>query len=221
MSIDTIVFDMDGVIVDTEEIWNEVRHDFAVNHGGTWKRELDQPKVMGANSQQWAVSLRENNGVDLPVEEILRGIIDGLKERFGRELPVIEGAPEAIARLGRRYRLGVASSSPLEFVEYALEMAGVRERFAVVLSSDEVESGKPLPYVYLEACRRLDTAPNRAVAVEDSANGIKAAHAAGMAVIAIPNPGFPPSPESLALADAQLRSVAELTETFVDGLGRA
>ena len=218
MSIDTIVFDMDGVIVDTEEMWNEVRHDFAMSHGGTWTREVDQPKVMGANSRQWAVSMRENNGVDLPDEQILRGIIDGLKERFARELPVIAGAPDAISRLRARYRLGVASSSPLEFIEYALVASGVREHFEVVLSSDEVRGGKPLPHVYLEACRRLGTVPGRAAAVEDSSNGIKAAHAAGMAVIAIPNPGFPPSEEALALADLRLGSVAELTEAVVEGL---
>ncbi len=218
MSIDTIVFDMDGVIVDTEQVWSDVRHDFAVAHGGHWTPEIDQPKVMGANSMQWAASMRENNGVGLPTEVIYGGVVAELKRRFSLHLEVIEGAPEAIAALARAYRLGVASSSPLELIEYALELAGVRGHFAEVISSDAVGIGKPAPDVYLEACRRLSTEPARAVGVEDSSNGLKAVHAAGLAVIAIPHPGFPPSEEALGLADLVLGSIRELSPAVVAAL---
>jgi HAD superfamily hydrolase (TIGR01509 family) len=220
VSIDAIVFDMDGVIIDTEQVWSDVRHDFAVAQGGHWTPEIDQPKVMGANSMQWAASMRDNNGVDLSSEEIYAGIVAELRRRFARHLEVMTGAPEAIAQLARAYRLGVASSSPLELIEYALDLAGLRGHFTEVISSDDVALGKPEPQVYLEACRRLGTAPARAAAVEDSSNGLKAAHAAGLAVIAIPHPAFPASPEALALADLRLGSITELTVAAVERLGQ-
>jgi beta-phosphoglucomutase-like phosphatase (HAD superfamily) len=216
VSIDAVIFDLDGVIIDTEEVWNDVRHDFAVAHGGHWTRELDQPKVMGANSMQWAASMRENNGLHLPVQEIYDGVIGELKERYARHLPVIPCALEAVGRLAQVYRLGVASSSPLELIEYALELAGLRERFTAVVSSDEVAKSKPEPDVYREACRRLGTAPERAAAVEDSSNGLRAARAAGLAVIAIPNPGFPPAAEALALADLVLDDIGQLDPERVE-----
>jgi HAD superfamily hydrolase (TIGR01509 family) len=218
MSIDTIVFDMDGVIIDTEEVWSSVRHDFAVSHGGYWTPEIDQPKVMGANSLQWAMSMHDNNGVDLPAEEICMGVVAELRRRFALHLEVIAGAPEAIAHLARAYQLGVASSSPLELIEYALELAGLRGHFQAVISSDEVAAGKPEPHVYHEACRRLGTTPARAAAVEDSSNGLKAAHSAGLTVIAIPHPAFPPSAEALELADLRLDSITELTRASIERL---
>ena len=217
MSIDTVIFDMDGVIIDTESVWNSVRHDFAHAHGGHWS-DGDQPAVMGASSMEWATSMRANNGVDLSPQEIYDGIIGGLKERYARHLPVIPGAPEAIARLAREYRLGVASSSPLELIEYALELGGLRRHFDSVVSSDDVARGKPEPDVYREACLRLRTSPEWAAAVEDSSNGIRAAHAAGLAVVAIPNPEFPPSAQAVGLADVVLGSIVELTGVVVASL---
>ena len=215
MSIDAVVFDMDGVIIDTEEVWSSVRHDFAVEHGGHWTPEIDQPKVMGANSMEWARSMSENNGVDLPAEVIYRGVVDELRTRFADELQVIPGAPEGVARLACEYRLGVASSSPLELIEYALGLAGLLEYFEVLVSSDDVPVGKPQPDVYVEACRRLATVPGRAAAVEDSSNGLRAAHDAGLAVIAIPHPAFPPSSEALGFAHLVLDSIEALTASAI------
>jgi HAD superfamily hydrolase (TIGR01509 family) len=220
VSIDTVIFDMDGVIIDTESIWNSVRNDFAHAHGGHWG-DGDQPAVMGASSMEWATAMRDNNGVDLSPREIYDGIIGELRDRYARHLPLIPGAPEAIARLARDYRLGVASSSPLELIEYALELGGLRRYFAAVVSSDDVARGKPEPDVYLEACVRLGTAPERAAAVEDSANGIRAAHAAGLAVIAIPNPEFPPATEAVGLANLVLGSIEQLTGAVVAPFGES
>ena len=215
MSIDTIIFDLDGVIVDTEQVWSDVRREFATANGGHWTQAVDAPKVMGANSMQWAAAMRENNGVDLPVDEIYRGIVGGVRASYERHLVVMPGAPEAIAALARVYKLGVASSSPLELIEYVLELVGVRGHFTQTISSDEVGVGKPEPDVYLEACRRLGTVPARAAGVEDSTNGLKAVHAAGMAVVAIPHPHFPASAEALALADLVIHSMSELTAEAV------
>jgi beta-phosphoglucomutase-like phosphatase (HAD superfamily) len=221
MSIDTVIFDLDGVIIDTEDVWNSVRQEFTLAHGGHWTREIDQPKVMGANSMQWAASLRENNGVDLSDEEIYEGIIGGLKERYAQHLPIVAGAPAATERLAEDYCLGVASSSPREIIEYALELAEIRARFAAVVSSDEVARGKPEPDVYLEACRRLGALREQTAAVEDSSSGLMSAHAAGLTVIAIPNPAFPPSAEAVARADVVLGSIKELDGGILASLGRA
>jgi HAD superfamily hydrolase (TIGR01509 family) len=221
MSVDTVIFDLDGVIIDTEDVWNNVRHEFATAHGGHWSKEGDQPLVMGANAMQWAASMRENNGVGLSDQEIYDGIIRGLRERYKCHLPLIPGARQAIVALAADYRLGVASSSPLEIIEYALELAGLRGYFGAVVSSDDVAVGKPEPDVYREACARLGAPPERAAAVEDSTSGIQAAFSAGLAVIAIPNPGFPPSADAVGLADVVLDSIAELDHAVVASLRRA
>jgi HAD superfamily hydrolase (TIGR01509 family) len=218
VNIDAVIFDLDGVIIDTEALWNSVRHDFALAHGGHWD-EHDQPAVMGANSMQWAVSMRDNNGIDLTAQEIYDGIIGDLKRRYAEHLPLIPGAREAVLGLAREYRLGVASSSPRELIEYALDLAALHDCFGAVVSSDDVARGKPEPDVYLEACARLGTVPSRAAAVEDSSNGITAAAAAGLAVIAIPNPEYPPSAASLASAHMVLDSIASLTGALVASLG--
>lgn len=218
MSIVAVVFDLDGVIIDTEEVWNDVRQEFATTHGGHWTKEKDQPLVMGANSMQWAASMRENNGVDLSDQEIYDGIISGLREHYARHLPLIPGAAEAVAGLAPYYRLGVASSSPLEIIEYALDLAGLRACFSALVSSDDVPVGKPEPDVYLEACARLGVRPEHAAAVEDSTSGIQAAAAAGLAVVAIPNGVFPPSREALDLADVVLGSIAGLDRGVIESV---
>ncbi len=167
---------------------------------------------------QWAARMREHNGVDLSDQEIYDGIIGELCTRYARELPLIPGAREAIVGLSSEYRLGVASSSPGELIEYALDLAGLRRYFSVVVSSDEVARGKPEPDVYREACARLEVHPECAAAVEDSSSGLQAAHAAGLAVIAVPNPEYPPSAESLGLADVVLGGIGELTARIMASL---
>jgi HAD superfamily hydrolase (TIGR01509 family) len=219
MAIDTVIFDLDGVLIETEQEWNDVRREFAAKHGGHWD-EKDQPAVMGANSMQWAEYMRDQVGVALPPRQIYEGVINALCDRYSRHLPLIPGAWEAVTGLASRFRLGVASSSPLELIEHSLELAGLRTYFHVLVSSDEVATGKPAPDVYLEACRRLGTVPAKAVAIEDSSNGLRAAAAAGLAVIAIPNPAYPPAPDALALADVVLSSVGEVTGDIILGIQR-
>ena len=218
MSIEAVIFDLDGVLFETEEVWNQVRHDFAVSHGGHWDAH-DQPMVMGASSMEWAAHMREHNGVQLPDQEIYDGIIGGLRRRYAEHVPLISGAREAVERLAAVFRLGVASSSPRVLIEYALELAGLLPCFGAVVSSDDVGRGKPAPDVYLEAVARVGTSPDRAVAVEDSSNGIRAAYDAGLAVIAIPNPTYPPSAEALRLAGVVLRGIGELDGVLIRSLG--
>jgi HAD superfamily hydrolase (TIGR01509 family) len=217
VGIDTVIFDLDGVILDTEPVWHAVRQDFAVANGGRWD-EHDQSAVMGANSLQWAAYMREQSGVDLTDQEIYEAVIQGLRHSYARHLPLIPGAREAISGLTPEYRLGVASSSPRNLIGYALELAGLQRFFSAVVSSDEVARGKPEPDVYLEACARLRSSPKRSVAVEDSSSGIWSATAAGLAVVAVPNSVFPPSAEAIGLAEVVLGSIAELTGEVVSSL---
>lgn len=214
--IEAVVFDLDGVILDSEELWDEVREGLARERGGRW-HEGAQTDMMGMSSREWSVYMHERIGLPEPPEEINREVVRRMLERYRRELPVIPGAVEAVERLAARWPLGLASSSNRELIDAALEAAGLAQYFRVTVSSEEVAHGKPAPDVYLEAARRLGAAPERCAAIEDSHNGIRSAKAAGMRVIAIPNRRFPPGEEALAEADVVLDSIAELTPEVVAG----
>jgi HAD superfamily hydrolase (TIGR01509 family) len=172
------------------------------------------------SSREWPHYVRDELGVDLEPEAISAAVVERVAARYRADLPLLPGAVEAVRRLGERWPLGLATSANREIIDLFLELSGLSESFAVTLSTEEVGegAGKPAPDVYLEACRRLGVEPLRAAAVEDSTNGLKAAHAAGMCVIAVPNPHFPPQPDALALADARIAELDELTVELVEGL---
>ena len=219
MQITTIVFDLDGVILDSEEVWHEVRRDFAAAHGGLWTDD-DQRAVMGDNSWQWAHHIREVCGVELGERQIVAGVVQRLIGRYREHLPLIAGARAAVTGLARAYRLGLASSAPPEVIRFVLHRADLAGVFSAWLSTDDVAAGKPAPDGYLTVCRRLDADRARTAAVEDSENGLIAARNAGLAVIATPNPRFPPTPAALELADLVVSSVAELTPAKIASLAR-
>jgi HAD superfamily hydrolase (TIGR01509 family) len=208
--IDGVVFDLDGVLLDSEQIWDSVREDMVRDRGGRW-HEQAQRDMMGMSSHEWSRYLHDELGVPDPPEEISAEVVRRLESRYRERLPVLPGAREAVERLAARWPLALASSSNRELIDLALELLGVRDLFAATVSSEEVARGKPAPDVYLEAARRLGADPARAAAVEDSHNGIRAAKAAGMRVIAIPNEHFPPDEDALSQADVVLDSLAELT----------
>jgi HAD superfamily hydrolase (TIGR01509 family) len=201
---------MDGVIVDSEIWWDQVRAAFAARHGRTWTGD-DQAAVMGANSAGWARIMRERLDLDLPDAAIERAIVDGVVERFRREgPPLIDGAIGAIRRIAAELPVAVASSSHLEVIKEALDATGLKSDFSVVVSSDEVAHGKPAPDVYLEAARRLGIAPAACLVVEDSFNGVRAGKAAGMFVVLIPNASVPPAVGTSDAADLVLGRLDEL-----------
>jgi HAD superfamily hydrolase (TIGR01509 family) len=205
-----VVFDLDGVILDSEQVWNGVREGLARERGGHWS-ERATTDMMGMSSTEWSRYMHDVIGLEDPPEEINREVVRRMGERYSHDLPLIDGAVDAVRRTADRWPLGLASSSNRELIARVLEVSGLTPSFRATVSSEEVERGKPAPDVYVEAARRLDVAPSRCAAVEDSASGIRSAHAAGMLVVTIPNRAFPPPPDVLDLASVVLDSIKELS----------
>jgi HAD superfamily hydrolase (TIGR01509 family) len=219
--IEAVVFDLDGLLLDTEELWDEVREDLAHERGGRW-HERAQQDMMGMSSPEWSRYMHDVIGLAEPPEEISAEVVRRMVDRYRRQLPLLPGAVEAVKRVARRWPLGLASSSNRELIDLALDASGLDGYFRATVSSEEVARGKPAPDVYLEAAGRLGVAAERCAAVEDSHNGIRSAKAAGMWVVAIPNRRFPPDEDALRLADVVLDSLTELTpERIRSGEGGA
>jgi HAD superfamily hydrolase (TIGR01509 family) len=215
LTIQAVVFDLDGVLVQTEELWDEVREQFARERGGRYDAEA-QRAMMGMSSVEWSRFMNEELGVPEPPDQISAEVVRRMERRYRERLPLIDGAHEAVERLAARWPLGLASSSNRPLIDAVLDLAGLAAAFEATVSSEEVARGKPAPDVYLEAAARLGVDPARCAAIEDSHSGIRSAKAAGMRVIAIPNAAFPPDEEALAEADAVLRSLSELRPEVVD-----
>jgi HAD superfamily hydrolase (TIGR01509 family) len=214
--IGAVVFDLDGVILDSEQLWDEVREQLARERGGRWS-DRAQADMMGMSSTEWSRYMHDVVGLRESPQEINREVVRRMLERYTERLPLIDGAVDAVRRIAARWPLGLASSSNRELIDRALELSGLAPLFRATVSSEEVARGKPAPDVYLEAARRLGVAATDCAAVEDSANGIRSAQAAGTRVIAIPNSRYPPDEEALAAADVVLRSLRELTPDVVEG----
>jgi len=217
--IEAVVFDLDGVLLDTEELWDEARQEIAGERGGRWRPDA-QRAMMGMSSPEWSRYMHDVVGVPDPPRQISDEVVQRLAELYRRQLPLIDGAVEAVRRIGARWPLAIASSSNRPLIDLFLELTGTEELFRATVSSEEVANGKPAPDVYLEAAARLRVEPERCAAIEDSENGIRSASAAGLLVVAIPNRVFQPGPEALALADAVLESLDELTPDAVSGARR-
>jgi HAD superfamily hydrolase (TIGR01509 family) len=215
---DAVIFDLDGVLVDSEQLWNEAKHELVVETGGRWRDDAPRA-MMGMSSLEWSAYLHDELAVPLPVEEINDHVVARIERLYREHLPLLPGAVGAVRSLGARWPLGLASSSNREVIDLVLELAGVQDTFKATVSSEEVARGKPAPDVYLEAARRVGVAPELCVALEDSSNGLRAAVAAGMAVIAVPNPHYPPDDDALALAAARVRVVGDVTPELVERVG--
>jgi HAD superfamily hydrolase (TIGR01509 family) len=210
-----VIFDLDGVLMDSEQLWNGTKEALVRETGGRWREEAPTA-MMGMSSREWAAYLRDELGVPMEVEAISREVVRRMEDGYREALPLLPGAGEAVGALAGRWPLGLASSSNREIIDLVLELAGFGDAFRVTVSSEEVERGKPAPDVYLAAARRLGADPAGCVAIEDSSNGLRSAHAAGMAVIAVPNAHYPPAPDALALAAATVAGVGEVTPELVE-----
>jgi HAD superfamily hydrolase (TIGR01509 family) len=214
-----VILDLDGVLIDSEAVWDEARRELAERSGGTWRPD-SQRAMMGMSSTEWSRYMHEELGVPMSAAEISAAVIADLERRYREGVPMIPGAREAVIALAGRWPLGLASSANRPIIDLVLREADLARYFQATVSSEEVARGKPAPDVYLEAAAGLSVDPADCAAVEDSANGLRAAAAAGMRVVAIPNREFPPDPEALALADLELGSIEELTPGAVAGLSR-
>ena len=215
-AIEAVVFDLDGVLVQSEELWDAARRELAEEHDVEWPGDATDA-MMGMSSKEWSRYMHDEIGVPEPPEEINRRVLAWVEKRYREDLPWIDGARDALRRIGRDFPLGLATSSNREIIDIVVEVGGFDDLFEVTVSSEEVEKGKPAPDVYLEATGRMGVDPRRTAAVEDSTNGLLAARAAGMRVIAIPNDAHPPGEEGLEAADAVLDSIDDLTPAVVRG----
>jgi HAD superfamily hydrolase (TIGR01509 family) len=215
LEIEAVVFDMDGVLLASEEVWDDVREAYVRERGGRYDDRI-QRAMMGMSSTEWSRYLHETAGVADDPEAINEEVVRRMLASYRDHLPLIDGATDAVHRLAARYPLGLASSSNREIIDTVLDVAGLAGCFKATVSSEEVAHGKPAPDVYLEAARRLAVDPAHCAAVEDSHGGIRSAKAAGMYVIAIPNPTYPPDEQSLAQADTVIASPDELVPDLLD-----
>jgi HAD superfamily hydrolase (TIGR01509 family) len=215
--IEAVIFDLDGVLVDSEPVWEQVRRRYVADHGGTWQPDT-QSRLMGMSTGEWARYLSGELGVDRPAEKVADEVVAEMVRRYDAELPLMPGAVDAVRRMAARWRLGLASSSPSRLIDRVLEDAGLTGVFEATLSTEDLARGKPDPDVYLSVARQLRLAPQVCAAIEDSSNGLRSAAAAGMAVIAVPHPAYPPRPEALALARLTIGDLAGLTVARVAAL---
>ncbi|HEY3907209.1 MAG TPA: HAD family phosphatase [Streptosporangiaceae bacterium] len=208
--INAVVFDLDGVLIDSEPVWEEVRRQVVADHGGRWAPD-SQRRLMGMSTGEWARYLSEELGVSLTPAEVADLVISQMAARYAEHLPLMPGAVDAVRRLASRLPLGLGSSAPAMLIQTVLVTAGLRDDFAVVMSTEQVPSGKPAPDIYLAVTGQLGQRPADCAAIEDSTNGLKSAAAAGLAVVAVPHPSYPPDPAALAQATLVLDNLTGLT----------
>jgi HAD superfamily hydrolase (TIGR01509 family) len=215
--IEAVVFDLDGVLLDSEQVWDEARRALAAERGARWHDDASRD-MMGMSSLEWSRYMHDVIGLEDTPEEISAEVVRRLAATYREELPLLDGSREAVERLASRWPLAVASSSNRELIDLVLELSELEPFFRTTVSSEEVDRGKPAPDVYLEAARRLGVPAEHCAAVEDSENGIRSAKAAGMRVLAIPNLEYSPAEDALGAADVVLDSIAELNPEIVAGL---
>ena len=212
--IEAVVFDMDGVLIDSEPVWERVRRGFVASRGGRWPADA-QDRLMGMSTAEWSAYISADFGVGLTPQQVASQVIAAMAAEYSKHLPLLPGAIDAVRSMSARWPLGVASSSPRSLIETVLATAGLLSSFAAFVSSEEVPRGKPAPDVYLAAAERLSVSPKACAAIEDSSNGLRSAAAAGFTVIAVPRPEYPPAPDALAAARVVLSSLTDLTAHMI------
>jgi HAD superfamily hydrolase (TIGR01509 family) len=217
--VQAVVFDLDGVLVESEELWDEVRRGIAAESGLPWPTDATRA-MQGMSTEEWSAYLTDVVGLPGRPHEVAAKVIDQMAARYREGLPLLPGAREVVRRLGGRWPLGLASSSPRRLIDAVLESAGLADQFVASVSTEEVGAGKPSPEVYLDVVRRLGVPPERTVAIEDSSNGLRSAARAGLRLIAIPNAGYPPAEDVLALADVVVQSLDDIDPQLVTSAGR-
>jgi HAD superfamily hydrolase (TIGR01509 family) len=217
MPIEAVIFDMDGVLVDSEVYWLLSREEFARDLGKVWT-DADQRLAMGRNTIEWAEVMRERLHLDWPVETVMADVIARVKAHYDERMPLRPGALEAAHLAAEHFRVALASGSPTEIINHVLRLTGLDKIFETVVYGDDMPNGKPAPDIYLETLRRLGVPAERAIGIEDSGNGIRSLHNAGMWIIAAPSPAFPLAPEVAALAHRQIASLEDFSVELVQNI---
>ncbi len=218
-AVRAVVFDLDGVLVDSEELWDAVRRGVAAEAGRPWPAGATRA-MQGMSTAEWSIYLTDVVGIPDTPDEVATTVVDRLAAQYHVRLPLITGAVEVVERLGRRWPLALASSSPRRLIDTVLADAGITQWFRVSVSTEEVAAGKPSPAVYQTVVQQLGVNPGQAIAIEDSSNGLRSAATAGLGVLAVPNAAFTPAEDALALADVVVRSLDEITVELVASMGR-
>lgn len=216
-AVEAIVFDLDGVIVESEHLWDEVRRGLARDHGRAWPNDATRA-MLGMSTPEWSAYLSDTVGIGSPPAQVAQEVLARMADKYAVELPLIPGAVETVRRLAEHWPLGLASSSSRSLIDIVLETADISGAFAATVSTEEVSAGKPSPVVYQTVVELLGVSPERAVAIEDSSDGLRSAKAAGLLLIALPSRDYPPVPEALALADAVAADIADVTPKLVTSL---
>jgi len=216
--IEAVIFDLDGVLIDSEPVWEEVRRQVVAGHGGQWAADTQQ-RLMGMSTGEWAEYLSTGLGVQLPPDQVAKLVVGQMAARYREHLPLLPGATEAVRALAANWPLGLASSAPPSLIDTVLNASGLKPCFATTMSTEQVTAGKPAPDIYLAVAAKLGHRAADCAAVEDSANGLRSAAAAGCQVIAVPHPRYPPGEQALSLARVVLTSLTDLTPEVVHSLG--
>lgn len=217
MPIQAVIFDMEGVLMDSEGYWTKAREGFAQAVGKVWTMD-DQRAAMGRNTTDWARVMQQRLSLDMPIEQIIQDVIRRVLAQYDERLPAREGALGAVQRLASRYPVGLASGSPTEVIDHVMHQTGLDKVFRVIVKGDTIPNGKPAPDIYLEALRQIKVAPEQAAGIEDSSNGIRSLHNARMFIIAAPSPGFALPAEVEALAHCLISHMDEITLELIAGL---
>jgi HAD superfamily hydrolase (TIGR01509 family) len=215
--IEAVVFDLDGVLVDSEPVWEQVRREVVAQHGGQWAADAQQ-RLMGMSTAEWASYLSRELHVSLPPEQVAALVIGQMRASYRKRVPLMPDAAQAVKRLAAHWPIGLATSSPPALIDDVLDGADLHGCFAVTLSTEAVARGKPAPDIYLAVADRLGHAPQRCAAVEDSTNGLLSAAAAGLYLIAVPHPRYPPDADALRVASVVLTQLHELTPDVITRL---
>ncbi|QGK71826.1 HAD-IA family hydrolase [Allosaccharopolyspora coralli] len=204
-----VIFDLDGVLVDSEQLWDRIRRDVVAEFGGQWADGATEV-MMGMSTPEWSRYLVEDLGADLSADAAAESVIDRMAQRYETQPPLLPDAAETVTEIARWCPVAIASSAPARIIQTFLDVADLAGTVRYAVSSEQVGAGKPAPDVYLDAARGLGVDAAECVAVEDSGNGLRAAVAAGMTVFAVPNPHFPPAEHALRDVHRVLGALAEL-----------
>jgi HAD superfamily hydrolase (TIGR01509 family) len=215
--IEAVAFDLDGVLIDSEPVWDEIRQGLAAAAGLEWPVAATRA-MQGMSTREWSTYLAETIGLPGSPTELAVEVIDAVAARYAAHLPLLPGAIDAVERMAAAWPVALASSAPRRLIDTVLAATGLGDAFMTTISTEQVSAGKPAPDVYLAAIERLGADAARSVAIEDSTNGLRSAAAAGLRVVAVPQASFPPAPDALALASAVAANLSEVTVELITAL---